>query len=163
MAPIREKDRKSEILRQHNALNRSPDAVKDTLFAEPGFFDAHDVVQVKYEMLRRVQQEGWSIAQAARAFGFSRNAFYQAQKAFRAEGIPGLFRERPGPRHAHKFSDQVMVFIETAIEKDDQLSTKDLPDLIYKQFRISVHRRSIERALKRRKKKGLTHQRLNPM
>ena len=100
MAPRREMDRKNKVLRQHRALNPRPGGVKDTLFTESDFFDAHDVVQVKYEMLRRVQQDGWPIAQAARTFGFSRNAFYQAQKAFRDRGITGLFRERPGPRHA---------------------------------------------------------------
>jgi transposase len=156
MARRREKDRKDEALRQHSALNPRPDGVHDELFTESGFFDAHDVVQVKYEMLRRVQQDGWSVAQAARTFGFSRNAFYQAQKAFRDQGIAGLFRERPGPRRAHKFSEEVMDFVEKALAKDESLSTRALRQLIHGQFGISVHRRSIERARKRREKKGGT-------
>jgi transposase len=65
-----------------------------------------------------------------------------------------LFRERPGPRRAHKFTNEVMEFIERALEKDPSLSARDLRQLIGGHFGVSVHRRSIERALKRRKKRG---------
>lgn len=159
MALRRKKRRKDEILRQHSALNPHPHGVMDALFRTPGFFDAHDVVQVKYEMLRRVQQDGWSVTQAARIFGFSRNAFYQAQTAFKDQGIFGLFRERPGPRRAHKLSSEVMDFVEKALERDKSLSARGLRELIQGQFGILVHPRSIERALNRHKKRGFTHRR----
>jgi len=147
-------DAKDEILQQHSALNPSPDRVKDELFAEYGFFDTHDMVQVKYEMLRRVQKDGWLVSQSAKTFGFSRNAFYQARAAFLRTGISGLFRDRPGPRRAHKLSEEVMDFIEKALNKNGTLSTLDLRQLIKERFDISVHPRSIERALKRHQKKG---------
>ena len=51
-------------------LNRKPEAVLDEQFATGDFFDARDIVQVKYEMLRRVAN-GQSIAETIRAFGFS--------------------------------------------------------------------------------------------
>lgn len=154
MALTRKDDAKIEILRQHSTLNPRPGGVKDELFTEYEFFDSHDTVQVKYEMLRRVQKDGWSISQSARTFGFSRNAFYQARMAFQRAGICGLFRDRPGPRRAHKFSNEVVDFIESTLEENESLSTADLRQLIKEQFGISVHRRSIERALKRRQKKG---------
>ena len=93
----RKNDAKNEILRQHIALNPRSEGVKDELFTEYEFFDPHDMLQVKYEMLRRVQKDGWSVSQAAKIFGFSRNAFYQARIAFKQAGIAGLFRDRPGP------------------------------------------------------------------
>lgn len=154
MALIPKNGAKDEILRQHSALNSHSDRVKDELFAEHGFFDAHDTVQVKYEMLRRVQKDGWSVSQSAKTFGFSRNAFYQARLAFQRAGIWGLFRDRPGPRRAHKLSEEVMGFIEKALEENETLSTLDLRQLIKERFDISVHRRSIERALQRHQKKG---------
>ena len=154
MALKRKNDAKNEILRQHIALNPRPDNVKDELFVEYEFFDSHDTVQVKYEMLRRVQKDGWSISRAAKIFGFSRNAFYQARTAFQRAGIAGLFRERPGPRHAHKLSEEVMDFVKKCLEENRSLSTLDLRQLIEEKFGISVHRRSIERALKHCQKKG---------
>ena len=150
----RKNDLKNEILRQHTSLNPRPEGVKDELFAEYEFFDSHDTVQVKYEMLRRVQKDGWSVSQAAKIFGFSRNAFYQARIAFQQAGIVGLFRERPGPRHAHKLSEEVMDFVKKHLEENSSLSTLDLRQLIEERFGISVHRRSIERALKHHQKKG---------
>jgi transposase len=154
MAPTQKNDAKDKALQQHSALNPHPDRVEDELFAEYGFFDTHDMVQVKYEMLRRVQEDGWSVSQSAKIFGFSRNAFYQARAAFQRAGVSGLFRERPGPRRAHKLSEEVMSFIKEALEANEALSTRDLRQLIKERFDVSVHPRSIERALKRRQKKG---------
>ena len=150
----RKNDAKNKILRKHIALHPRPDGIKDELFAEYEFFDSHDTVQVKYEMLRRVQKDGWSVSRAAKIFGFSRNAFYQARIAFQRAGIVGLFRERPGPRHAHKLSEEVMDFVQKSLEENSLLSTLDLRLLIREKFGISVHRRSIERALKHHQKKG---------
>jgi hypothetical protein len=45
-------------------------------FLEEDFFDAHDLAQVKYEMLRRVRREGTRVSQAASSFGCSRPSFY---------------------------------------------------------------------------------------
>ena len=59
-------------------------------FATDTFFDPRDLVQVKYEMLRRVQSEGHSVTGAATAFGFSRPSFYQALSAFEEGGLAGL-------------------------------------------------------------------------
>jgi len=154
MAKKRKNDAKNGILRQHIALNPRPEGVRDDLFAEYEFFDSHDTVQVKYEMLRRVQKDGWSVSRAAKIFGFSRNAFYQARTAFQQAGIAGLFRERPGPRHAHKLSEDVMDYVKKCLEENRSLSTLDLCQLIGEKFGISVHRRSIERALKHHQKKG---------
>jgi hypothetical protein len=44
-------------------LNPSPERVTDELFQE--FFDPRDLVQVKYEMLRRVQTEGQPVGRSA--------------------------------------------------------------------------------------------------
>src|SRR5580693_10033164 len=101
---------KKTSLRQLGALNRQPHEVVDPLFRDNDFFDALDLVQVKYEMLRRVRVDGWSVAAAARAYGFSRLAVYQAQSAFIQTGLPGLLPKRPGPRRAHKLSDAIVDF-----------------------------------------------------
>ena len=154
MASNKKLDSKSKALRKHHALNPHPEDITAPLFGQLDFFDPRDIVQVKYEMLRRVLKEGWSVAQAARTFGFSRNAFYRAQAAFETRGIVGLLRQRPGPRTAHKLTDQVMAFIEKTLSQEASLTTAKLQQMVEEHFAVSVHRRSIERALKRRQKKG---------
>ena len=47
-------DEISDILEQ---LSQAPEKVRDPKFREGNFFDPRDVVQVKYEMLRRVSIE----------------------------------------------------------------------------------------------------------
>ena len=48
-------DKKLNALKKYSALNRQPQRVRDKLFDQDDFFDAWDLVQVKYEMLRKVQ------------------------------------------------------------------------------------------------------------
>jgi len=146
-------DEKLAALHQYHALHRRPDKVTDTAFVSGHpFFDARDLVQIKYEMLRRVHKESQSVAQAAAAFGFSRPAFYRAQAGFAKKGLPGLLSESPGPRRAHKLKGEVMDFIEQALVEDASLSAGALADMVRERFGLTVHPRSIERALVRRKK-----------
>ena len=149
-----QKDAKGKALREHGALNRHPEDVTDEIFLQSEFFDPRDIVLVKYEMLRRVRVDGCSVRQAAAAFGLSRVAFYQARRAFEGEGLPGLVPRRRGPRRAHKLSEAVMRFIDQQRSKDKTLRAGALASLVLERFDLSVHPRSIERALSRRRKKG---------
>ena len=79
------------------------------------FFDARDLVQVKYEMLRRAREEGSTVSEAAAAFGFSRPSFYEAKAAYESGGLPGLLPKRPGPRRAHKLSEAVVARLAEAL------------------------------------------------
>lgn len=144
---------KLEALRKQGALNTRPERVKDPLFRENEFFDPNDLVQVKYEMLRRVRCEGSSVVDAASAFGFSRVAFYQARERFQQAGPAGLLPQRKGPRRASKLSGEVMVFVERTLTQEASLRAPALAERIKEHFGIAVHPRSIERALARREKK----------
>jgi transposase len=110
-------------------------------------------VQVKYEMLRRVRIDGRPVSDSAARFGLSRPSYYQAQTAFEEGGLPALLPKKPEPRRAHKLSDEVMTALEEALTEEPELSSEDLVHLIEKRFGISVHRRSVERALARQEKK----------
>jgi transposase len=146
-------DSKAESLHQQGVLNPHPKKVADPLFLRGEFFDPRDLVQVKYEMLRRVQIEGASITEATQAFGFSRPVFYQAQSLYYRAGLPGLIPQRPGPRHAHKLSDLIVDFLLQHRLRDPSLRAPALSELVREHFGLVVHPRSIERALERRRKK----------
>lgn len=144
---------KHVVLREWGAFNPSPESVLDELFHRHEFFDPHDLVQVKYEMLRRVQCDQMSVTQAAQQFGFSRTAFYQTQATFAQEGLAGLIPRRPGPKEAHKLSESVLEFIEQQLQRNQHLKSPEIVILVAQHFGISVHPRSIERALSRHRKK----------
>jgi transposase len=123
--------------------------VRDQEFGSSEFFDARDLVQVKYEMVRRVRVDGAAVTRTAAAFGFSRPSFYQAAAAVDAHGLAGLVPARPGPRRAHKLTEQIVSFARQAREDDPALRSTELAELIGQRFGISVHPRSVERALAR--------------
>ncbi len=148
------KSPKDAELRKRGALHPRPERVADELFTKHEFFDARDLVQVKYEMLRHVRVEGQSVAQAARKAGLSRQTFYQTQAAYERAGLHGLLPSKPGPRSAHKLSSAVMEYVETLLTEQADLTSSDLVERILERFDVTVHPRSIERAMARRQKKG---------
>ena len=146
-------DGKLAALRRHHAQHPHPDAVRDQAFASGNpFFDPRDLVQVRYEMLRRVREEGQPVTGTAAAFGVSRPAFYAAQASFEQAGLPGLVPERPGPRRAHKLSETVVDALAASLAADPSLNSAALARIAEERFGIVVHRRSVERALARRKR-----------
>ena len=153
MAKRKVPDGKNEALRRSGSLNPHPEKIRDELFTTVDFFDARDLVQVKYEMVRRVRVEGQHVSRSATAFGFSRPSFYKAQAAFVQGGLPALVPKKPGPRRAHKLSDEVVDFLERSLSDDTSLRPRDLARRIEERFGVSSHPRSIERALARREKK----------
>ena len=146
-------DPKLEALRQQGCLHPHPERVTDPLFAAADFFDGRDLVQVKYEMVRRVRTEGQPVGASAQAFGFSRPSFYQAQAALEREGLAGLVPKKKGPRRAHKLSPEVMAFVQQQLVQEPGLRSSELVRRVGERFQLKVHPRSIERALARAKKK----------
>lgn len=143
---------KQRRLRQQASLNPRPEAVSHPLFRGSEFFDPHDLLQVKYEMLRLVSVEKRPVSEAARLFGFSRPSFYQAQTAFAQAGLAGLIPQKPGPRGGHKLTPAVMEFLTEARVAEPSLRPERLASLVKKNFGVQVHPRSIERQFMRQKK-----------
>ena len=152
MASTDPPDPKLQALRAYSALHPRPGDVKDPLFQDSEFFDPRDLVQVKYEMLRRVEVDREPITHAAAAFGFSRPSFYQARTAYEGRGLPGLVPRKRGPRGAHKLTDEIVRFIQAARAKDQSLRAPALADLVHEQFGVRLHPRTIERRLRQEKK-----------
>jgi transposase len=148
-----DQDSKLRTLQEQGTLNPRPKAVGDQLFLEDEFFDPRDLVQVKYEMLRRVRTEGKSVTDAVADFGFSRPSFYQAQSAFEQDGLAGLVPRKRGPKQAHKLTDEVLTFIGEVRQKEPSIRLPDLVKQIQERFGTKVHPRSIERSLLRHQKK----------
>jgi transposase len=145
-------DEKLQALRQSHALHPHPDQVRDPLFSSGSpFFDPRDLVQVKYELLRRVRVDRDSVSHATSVFALSRPTFYAAQAAWERSGLLGLFPEPTGPRHGHKLTDEIIAEL---LPLSKSMSAVELAVWLREQRSLSVHPRSIERALKRAAKKG---------
>src|ERR1700737_4439268 len=153
MAKAKKPDPKSEALSQDGVLNPTPEAVRDDLFTGNPFFDAKDQVQVRYEMVRRHQVDGIAISDAAETFGVTRPTFYKAQNALQTTGLAGLLPSRRGPRGGHKISTEVVAFVADLKTASPALTTSQCVGAIETRFGIKVHRRSLERARARKKKR----------
>jgi len=145
----RRRDPKEAALAEARCLNPHPEQVTDPEFLASDFFDARDAVQVKYEMVRKVEAGGAAVTEAAAAFGYSRPAYYAAAAALDAAGLEGLVPARPGPRGAHKLTDEICAWAEEQLAASSQLRPAQLAGPVEERFGVRVHPRSIERALAR--------------
>jgi transposase len=151
--PKKTDESKVAVLRENGALHPRPDVVKDEAFRGPDFFDARDLVQVRYEMLRRHRVDGGSVTEVAASFGVSRQAFYRTHAAFEEQGIPGLLPRRRGPKRAHKCTEEILDFAEQWRSTRTGDDFHSVAEAVQERFGVSINPRSIERALARRKKK----------
>jgi transposase len=134
-------------------LNPQPERVRAQWFEAAGFFDANDLVQVKYEMLRHARHGGATKSEAAELFGVSRPTFYQAEAAFEQGGLAGLLPRPRGPKSAHKLTPQVMGLVDKHYSEGAPIQARALAQLVQQRLGVTVHPRSIERALARKKKR----------
>lgn len=142
---------KAEALAQDGVLNPSPAKVRDPKFQHGGFFDPQDLVQVKYEMLRRVQVEKTSITDASDDYGVSRPTFYQAKSDFADAGIAGLVPKKRGPRGPNKLHGDVLAFVLERLSPGEPIRARELARLVKDEFGFDVHPRTIERAIRGKK------------
>ena len=153
MAKLKKIDQKTLELKRTGTLNPRPGSVSDALFKENPFFDPKDLLQVRYEMLRRHSVEEISIVDVAAKFGVSRPTVYQAQAAFQQAGLmSGLLPRHRGPKAGHKLSGEVIAYVRALRAAEPGLTTVACVQAVQEKFGTRVHRRSLERALASKKK-----------
>jgi len=141
------KDPKTEALLEEGTLNPFPEKVRDPKFQDSEFFDPRDVVQVKYEMLRRVLVDHVSVTDATDEYGVSRPTYYQTKTNFEEAGIAGLVPRQRGPRGPHKLQGEMLAFVEKQYIPGKPIRARELAKRIREDFSVEVHPRTIERAL----------------
>ena len=142
---------KTDALAEDGVLNPAPEKVRDPKFHEDGFFDPHDIVQVKYEMLRRASVEKASVTEVSEEYGVSRPTYYQAKADFEEGGIAGLVPRKRGPRGPHKIRGEVSAFLRAQISPGEPIRARELAKSLQKEFGLDVHPRTIERAIRAKK------------
>ena len=153
-----EPDAKHESLAASRTLNPHPQTVAAPVFAGRDFFDPRDLVQVKYEMVRQVEVEQVPASSAAAAFGFSRQSLYTARAVLAEQGVAGLVPGKPGPKQGHKLTEAVVDHLEELVAADPTARAGDLAAAVAERFDVTVHPRSVQRALARRRAQRLARQ-----
>ena len=138
---------KAEVLLEEGTLNSVPEKVGDPKFQQGEFFDPRDVVQVKYEMLRRVRMENASVTDAAHEYGVSRPTYYHARANFDEAGVAGLVPKKRGPRGPHKLRGELLAFLEQQVSPGQPIRARELARRVREEFDLDVHPRTIERVL----------------
>jgi transposase len=144
---------KDEAMARDGTFNPHPEAVRDAHFLDNPFFDTGDLVQVRYEMVRRHQVDRMAISEVVSLFGVTRPTFYKAQSALAEHGLAGLIPRQRGPKGGHKLSAEVIRYIDLLKVAQPDLTIPQCVDAIASHFGITVHRRSLERAMAVKKKR----------
>lgn len=145
---------KIEALKKAGAFNPRADQVSHPLFERSEFFDPRDLPQLKYEALRALRQDGYSVTRAAGEFGFSRPTIYQAQEQFDTGGLEGLLPRKRGPKNPHKLTPEVRQFLQELAASQAELKSHELAAELHRRFNVKIHPRTIGKALKAEEKRG---------
>ena len=145
---------KPQALQDSGTFNPGHAKVRHVLFQNSEFFDPRDLPQLKYETLRSLAKEGYSVAKAAREFGLSRPTIYHSQAHFEAGGLAGLLPAKPGPKEPHKLTAEVLAYLEELVRTEPLLKARQMSARIRQRFKVKVHPRTIEKALKPKAKRG---------
>jgi len=147
MSAALRQDSKAPFLARRGALRPHPERVQDALFRGGLFFDARDLIQVRYEMVRRHRIDGQSVPQVARSFGVSRQSLHLLIRTFRGRGLPGLFPRKRGPQAAHKCTAEVLAFVRARPSPASSPTIDEMLAAIQEHLGIRLHRRTLERRL----------------
>jgi transposase len=142
---------KHEELRKNGSFNHRAHAVAAEVFTSSSFFDKHDLMQVKYEMLRSVEKERIDVSSASEAFGFSRVSFYQIKREFDEHGVTGLMPKKRGPKGPRKLNQSDIEFAKSLTGTH----TKTQIVMCLREERgVEVSKRTLERQLSIKKNSG---------
>ena len=142
---------KKQALLASGTLNPHPESVHSVLFTGD-FFDPHDRAQVKYEMLRAKQVEGITVTEACRQFGFSRESFYQIREAFEAQGFQSFLPAKRGRKGPSKLKGEALEFALAKKQEAPDIEPGRLAQLIAERYGVEVHRTTVQRALKKKRR-----------
>jgi len=135
---------KQEEMRRNGSFNHRAATVTAEIFKNSYFFDAHDLVQVKYEMLRAVEKGRREVSSVSATFGFSRVSYYQIKKEFDDNGIAGLIPKKRGPKGSRKMNESDVEFARDLEGTHTKLQILSL----LKEYRgVEVSKRTLERQL----------------
>lgn len=140
---------KKKNLLTSGTLNPHPEAVRSKLF-ELEFFDPYDRAQVKYEMLRTCGVDDETVTEACRQFGFSRESFYQIQRAFSEQGFSSLIPEKRGRKGPTKLKGEVLEFALEKKKQNPDMDPSQLAALIAERYGMQIHRTTVLRGMKKK-------------
>jgi transposase len=140
---------KHRNLERVGLLYAGAEKVDEDLFRRhPDFFDPHDALQVRYEMIRCHEIDKQSVVNICRRFGISRQTFYNFKDRFEREGTAGLLWKKPGPKGPSKLTPEVMSFVEERFERGDEVTASEVGSELKQEFEVVLHPRTIEKLLK---------------
>lgn len=138
---------KIDFLRSQGLLNKRPQRVTHPLFETTEFFDRWDLPQVRYEMLRASRVEKAPVTKACRLMGFSREYFYQLERAFAKRGYVALLGSTMGRPPLLALNQEIVSFIVHRKLELPQMSGEDLRKEIRRIYKVDCSCRTVERII----------------
>lgn len=136
---------KTDILKKNGTYNRNHASVKAADFQQGIFFDAEDLAQVKYEMLRSVAKGENNVLEASGKYGFSRQSYYAIKDSVDREGLGALIPKKTGPRNSYKLTEKGQSFIDHYVQAHPNAKSSEVNKALKNETGICVHNRTVGR------------------
>ena len=145
-----DKSKQKELfLEKEGLLNPKPARIIHPLFKTQDFFNPLDLPQVRYEMLRCARAREQSVSGACKAFGFSREYFYQLDRKFMEQGYAALLGSQVGRRPLILLNQEIVSFIIFEKIRNSKITAGNLRKQIQERYNVECSIRTVERVVEK--------------
>jgi len=143
--------KKLQALRQGGTLNPAPEKVRHPLFASPSFSTPTICFRLNTSCCAPSSRRAFAGRSRRGVWPFAAHV-YEAQAHFKAKGLEGLLPEEARPKHPHKVDAEVMKVVQRWQAEESALDAVELAARVKQRWGITVHPRTVEKALADRQK-----------
>lgn len=137
---------KVELLKASRTYNFGYDRVTDDVFADSQLLDPRDLLQVRYEIVRAVDN-GESPERVAPRFGVSGMTARRCVERLAGGGILALVPERSGPRGPRALGAEAEAFVDAFALAHPLASGREVHEALEAALAPGVSQRTVERRL----------------
>lgn len=138
---------KEEKLRSSNTYNSKSSRVNAPCFADNEMMDPHDLLQVRYEMVRAIELDNKSIKDTCSEFGVSASTARRYVRDLKEGGLIALVPEKKGPAGPTRLSKEAAEFIDNYLKEFPKASGGKVHRALETKLHTGVSKRTVERYL----------------
>lgn len=138
---------KEESLKSSNTYNPKSNRINAPCFADNEMMDPHDLLQVRYEMVRSIELDNKPIKDICSEFGVSASTARRYVKDLKEGGLIALVPEKKGPSGPTKLSKEAAGFIDNYLKEFPKASGGKVHRALETKLHTGVSKRTVERYL----------------
>ena len=145
---------KEAFLKANHTFNFRNDKVIASRFIESDLYASRDLLQVRYELVRSIEEGDIALDEVPDKYGVSSVTAKRYVRSFKEGGMIALVPEQKGPKGPSSLDDEALRFIDSYIAEHPKASGRKVHEALESERHLGISKRTVERYLSSKKAKG---------